>query len=80
MPSARPAAILTVVTQTGERRYELVLRGELSDRFVSAFAGVELTRVEGNTVLRCTVDQEGLHVLLGRVQELGLCLLSVRLA
>jgi hypothetical protein len=60
------------------RRYEIVLRGELSDRFQSAFDDVKLRRVEGNTVLVSVVDQSHLHALLARIQELGLILLSVK--
>jgi hypothetical protein len=60
------------------RRYEIVLRGELSDRFQSAFDDVQLRRVEGNTVLVCVLDQSHLHALLARIQELGLILLSVK--
>lgn len=62
----------------GERRYEIVVLGELSDRFESAFDDVHLTRVAGNTVLVGTADQARLHALLGRIQELGLSLLSVK--
>jgi hypothetical protein len=68
------------VGETGaqtQRRYEIVLLGELSDRFASAFGDVDLTRAGGNTVLVCLADQARLHALLERVQELGLSLLSV---
>jgi hypothetical protein len=61
------------------RAYEIVLRGELSDRFQSAFDDVRLRRVDGNTVLVSVVDQSHLHALLERIQELGLILLSVKL-
>ncbi len=68
----------TRVGASGTGRYEIVLRGELSDRFQAAFDHVELKRAGGNTVLLGVVDQSGLHGLLHRVQELGLTLLSVK--
>jgi hypothetical protein len=65
-------------SQFGVRRYEIVIRGELSDRFAAAFEDVELSRVGGNTVLVASLDQAALHSLLERVQELGLSLRSVK--
>jgi hypothetical protein len=62
----------------GARRYEILIRGELSDRFQSAFDDVQLRRVGGNTALVSVVDQAHLRGLLERIQELGLDLLSVK--
>jgi pimeloyl-ACP methyl ester carboxylesterase len=58
--------------------YELVLRGEIGDRFGLLFEGMELSRTPGHTVLTGpVVDQAHLHGLIERIQELGLELVSV---
>ena len=58
--------------------YQVVLAGELGDRFETLFDGMRLTRVDGNTVLTGTVkDQAHLAGILERAQELGLDLVSV---
>jgi hypothetical protein len=58
--------------------YELVLHGEIGDRFGLVFEGMRLERVRGTTVLSGPVrDQAHLHGLIERVQELGLELVSV---
>jgi len=60
------------------RRYELVLRGEISDHFALLFDGMALERSGGNTVLTgAVVDQAHLHGVIGRIQELGIELVSV---
>ncbi len=59
-------------------RYELVLRGEISDRFAVLFEDMRLDRVEGTTVLTGPVrDQAHLHGLIERISELGIELVSV---
>jgi hypothetical protein len=59
-------------------RYELVLRGEIGDRFAVLFDGMRLTRRHGTTVLTGLVrDQAHLHGLIERIQELGVELVSV---
>jgi hypothetical protein len=59
-------------------QYELVVRGELSDRFAVLFEGMHLERRDGTTVLTgAVVDQARLHGLIKRVQDLGLELVSV---
>ena len=59
------------------REYRLVLEGELSDQIASAFAGMTLTREEGNTVLTGAIrDQAEFQGLLQRVSDFGLTLLS----
>jgi len=61
-----------------EQDYELVIRGEIGDRFAAAFAGMRLERVSGRTVLAGPVrDQAELHGLIERIGELGLELVSV---
>lgn len=64
--------------QAGGHDYELVIRGEIGDRFALLFEGMSLERVPGRTVLTGRVlDQAHLHGLIERVQELGLELISV---
>lgn len=59
-------------------RYELVLRGEIGDRFALLFEGMRLERTAGRTVLTGAVlDQAHLHGLIEQTQELGLELISV---
>jgi|WetSurMetagenome_2_1015567.scaffolds.fasta_scaffold254764_2 hypothetical protein len=63
---------------SGEGVYRLVVRDELSDRFATQFDGLELTRIDGNTVLTGVVsDQAHLISLIQQVQSLGLELISV---
>ena len=58
--------------------YELVLRGEIGDRFAPLFEGMRLERRDGRTVLAGPVrDQSELHGVIERIQELGLELVSV---
>ena len=58
--------------------YELVLRGEIGDRFGVLFDGMRLERVDGTTVISGPVrDQAHLHGLIERIQELGIELVSV---
>jgi hypothetical protein len=59
------------------REYRFVVEGELSDELGSAFAGMTLTRKEGQTLLVGQVrDQAELQGLLQRISDLGLTLLS----
>ena len=59
--------------------YELVVRGELDPRYGYLFEGMQMTRLEGTTVVSGSVrDQAQLHGLIERTEELGLELLSVR--
>ena len=58
--------------------YELVLRGEIGDRFAMFFEDMRLERVEGHTLLTGDVrDQAQLLGVIERIQELGLELVSV---
>ena len=60
------------------QRYELVLRGEIGDRFGLLFEGMHLARTAGHTVRTGDVlDQAQLHGLIERIQELGIELVSV---
>ena len=59
-------------------RYELVLRGEIGDRFGVLFEGMRIARAQGTTVLTGAVrDQAHLHGLIERISELGIELVSV---
>jgi hypothetical protein len=63
---------------TAGRSYELVVRGELGDRFGVLFEGMHIARAHGTTVLTGTVrDQAHLHGLIERISELGIELVSV---
>ena len=58
--------------------YELVIRGEIGDRFSVLFEGMRLRRASGNTVISGPVrDQSHLHGLIAQIEELGLELVSV---
>ena len=58
--------------------YCIVVRGELSQRFSSAFDGMTLAAGAGQTTITGpVVDQAHLHGLIDRVGELGLELVSV---
>jgi len=59
--------------------YQLVIRGELDERYGYLFEGMQIERSEGKTTFSGTVrDQAQLHGLIERVEELGLDLLSVQ--
>ena len=62
-------------------RDRIVLRGRLSQRFVSAFDGMTLEHGPNRTVLVGDIrDQAQLYGLLGRLQEFGIELLAVEQA
>ena len=62
-------------------RYRIVLRGRLSKRFESAFAGMTLEHSPGRTVLTGEIqDQARLYAVLDQVQDFGIELLSVESA
>jgi hypothetical protein len=63
---------------SGSSTYQLVVDGELSDRFSHLFEGMTFARINGTTVITGPVmDQAQLFGLIDRVQEVGLVLLSV---
>jgi hypothetical protein len=63
-----------------DRRYEVRVTGQLSQRARDAFAGVDLTDVTTETVFSGVIhDDEQLHDMLAAVQSLGLHVVSVQL-
>ena len=59
--------------------YRIVVRSELSDRYASAFEGMEMETKNGQTILTGEVkDQPHLFGILDRLNSLGLGLLSVQ--
>ena len=59
--------------------YQLVVRGELNDKYAYLFEGMQMARLGGTTVIAGRVrDQAELHGLIERIEELGLELLSVQ--
>ena len=58
--------------------YRIEVHGELSKRYAQAFEGMELEAKGGRTILTGeVVDQPHLHGILGRINALGLKLISV---
>ena len=59
--------------------YQIIVRGELSRRYRTAFEGMTLVAGNGQTTITGPVlDQTHLHGLLDRVSGLGLELISVK--
>jgi hypothetical protein len=59
--------------------YRVVVRSELSDRYASAFEGMQMETQQGDTILTGEVkDQPHLFGILARINGLGLELLSVQ--
>ena len=63
----------------GGGRYEIRIKGRLTDPMLAAFEGLTATAEPGETVLQGPVqDQAALYGLLERIQSLGLELVEVR--
>ena len=62
----------------GPTKYEIRVRGELGERFASAFSGMTI-HAEGHEtrIIGEVVDQAQLHGLLDRIRALGIELVSV---
>jgi hypothetical protein len=59
--------------------YRIVVRSELTDRYASAFEGMEIETNNGQTILTEEVkDQPHLFGILDRLNSLGMDLLSVQ--
>jgi hypothetical protein len=58
--------------------YRIVVRGELSARYATAFEGMEMEAASGRTILTGEIiDQPHLHGILDRINGLGLELVRV---
>jgi hypothetical protein len=58
--------------------YQIVMRGEISDRYAMAFEGMEMETISGQTILTGEIiDNSHLHGILDRIIALGLELVSV---
>jgi len=61
-----------------DRRYRIVVEGEMGPRYAAAFDRMEICATDGATeITGPVVDQSHLHGLLGRIADLGLTLRSV---
>jgi hypothetical protein len=59
-------------------RYEIRIRGVLSETLLGGFPGLDATAEDGNTVLAGPLpDQAALHGVLNQVEGLGLELVAV---
>jgi hypothetical protein len=58
-------------------KYEITVRGRLSDALIDAFAGLSAAPAGANTVLRGLIDLAALYGVLERIESLGLELLDV---
>ena len=64
---------------TSATRYEIRVRGLLSERLLSAFPEMHARTQDHETILTGALpDQSALHGVLGRIEALGLELLEVR--
>jgi hypothetical protein len=73
-----PARGRTIIERGMEpKMFRVVLRGRLSERFASAFDGMELEPGAGKTTLVGSLDQAQLWGILERVREFGFELLRV---
>jgi hypothetical protein len=62
-----------------DRRYEVRVTGQLSQRARDAFTGMDLAEVSAETVISGRVsDDEQLHDILSVIQSLGLHVVSVQ--
>ena len=59
--------------------YELTVKGQPGEVLRAAFEDVVVSSAPGVTILSAELDQAGLHGLLGRIEDLGLELLDMRL-
>jgi hypothetical protein len=65
--------------KTAATRYEIDVRGVLSERLLSAFPEMQARPSRHKTALiGALADQSALHGILGRIEALGLELLEVR--
>jgi hypothetical protein len=77
----RACAKLTAMNdeRIADKRYELVIRGELDARYAYLFEGMRMEGVEGTTVITGPVrDQAQLYGFIERLEEFGLELISIQ--
>ena len=68
-----------MVSHTTGQRYEIVVRGRLSERYGAGFDGITLASRAGKTTLSgAFLDQSQLYGLINRLRDLGIELISVR--
>ena len=67
------------ICHTASMEYEIRIKGHLSKRRASWFAGMGVeTAVSGETILRGNIpDQAALHGLLAKIRDLGIPLIAV---
>ena len=59
--------------------YKIVVKGELTERFAGAFAGMTMEAESGQTFITGeVVDQSHLYGILDRISSMGLQLVSVQ--
>jgi hypothetical protein len=63
-----------------EKRYQIVVKGHLEDRWSEWFNGMDILNLPGGEAVLSgpVTDQAALHGLLIKVRDLGLPLVSVR--
>ena len=62
----------------GRARYRIVVKGRLSESFVSVFEGLDAEPLAGQTALEGDfTDQSQLHAVLERLRNLGVELVSI---
>jgi hypothetical protein len=67
------------VIESHRQRYEIVVRGRLSNRYERAFDGVTLVPHNGRTTLHADLaDQSQLYGRINRLRDFGIELVSVR--
>jgi hypothetical protein len=72
------AEACAVIDSRSRQRYEIVVRGRLSNRYECAFDGATLEPRHGQTTLRADLaDQSQLYGLLNRLRDFGIELVSV---
>ena len=68
----------TQQTMNAPEMYEIRVAGHLSKNWAARFEGMSMRHEpEGETVLSGLLDQAALHVVLARIRDLGLKLISV---
>jgi hypothetical protein len=71
--------LLPMVSDAIGQRFEIVVRGRLSERYGAAFDGMTLESRAGETTLSgAFLDQSQLYGLINRLRDLGIELISVR--